>query len=50
LSLQNSLNQNDSKVESSVNIPELDKLEKDDVYSKHEESKLPEAEESKDQK
>ena len=48
-SLQNSLNQNDSKVESSVNIPELDKLEKDNVYSKHEESKLPE-EESKDQK
>jgi len=48
-SLQNSLNQNDSKIESSVNIPELDKLEKDDVYSKHEESKLPE-EESKDQK
>ena len=49
-SLQNSFNQNDSKVESSVNIPELDKLEKDNVYSKHEESKLPEAEESKDQK
>lgn len=50
LSLQNSLNQNSSNVESSVNIPELDKLEKDNVYSKHEESKLPEAEESKDQK
>jgi len=49
-SLQNSLNQNDSKIESSVNIPELDKLEKDNEYSKHEESKLPEAEESKDQK
>ncbi len=49
-SLQNSLNQNDSKIESSVNIPELDKLEKDNVYSKHEESKLPETEESKDQK
>ena len=48
-SLQNSLNQNDSKIESSVNIPELDKLEKDNVYSKHEESKLPE-EESKDPK
>ena len=45
----NSLNQNDSQIESSVNIPELDKLEKDNVYSKHEESKLPE-EESKDQK
>ena len=49
LSLQDSLNQNDSQIESSVNIPELDKLEKDDVYSKHEESKLPD-EESKDQK
>lgn len=48
-SLQNSFNQNDSQIESSVNIPELDKLEKDNVYSKHEESKLPE-EESKDQK
>lgn len=47
LSLQNSLNQNDSQIESSVNIPELDKLEKDDVYSKHEESKLSEAEEPK---
>ena len=47
--LQNSLNQNDSQIESSANIPELDKLEKDNVYSKHEESKLPE-EESKDQK
>lgn len=46
----NSLSQNDSQIESSVNIPELDKLEKDNVYSKHEESKLSEAEESKDQK
>jgi len=49
-SLQNSFNQNDSKVESSVNIAELNKLEKDNEYSKHEESKLPEADESKDQK
>ena len=49
LSLQDPLNQNDSQIESSANIPELDKLEKDDVYSKHEESKLPD-EESKDQK
>ncbi len=48
-SLQNSLNQNYSKIESSVDIPELDKLEKDNVYSKHEESKLSE-EETKDQK
>jgi signal peptidase I len=44
----NSLNQNDSKIESSVNIPELDKLEKDNVYSKHEESKLSEEEPKKD--
>ena len=52
LSLQNSLNQNDSKIESSVNIPELDKLEKDNVYSKHEESKLSEEpkKDSEDQK
>lgn len=42
LSLQNSLNQNDSQIESSTSIPELDKLEKDDIYSKHEESKLSE--------
>ncbi|MCE9652276.1 MAG: signal peptidase I [Nitrosarchaeum sp.] len=45
-----SFNQNDSKVELSADIPELDKLEKDNEYSKHEESKLPEADESKDQK
>ena len=44
LSLQDTLNQNDSQIESSVNIPELDKLEKDNEYSKHE-SKL--SEESK---
>lgn len=43
----NSLSQNDSQIESSVNIPELDKLEKDNVYSKHEESKLSEAKEPK---
>lgn len=47
-SLQNSLNQNYSKIESSVDIPELDKLEKDNVYSKHEESKLSEEEPKKD--
>src|SRR3970282_819772 len=47
LTLQDPFKQNDSKVESSVNIPELDKLEKDNVYSKHEESKLSEAEEPK---
>jgi signal peptidase len=47
LSLQDPFNQNDSQIESSVNIPELDKLEKDNVYLKHEESKLSEAEEPK---
>ena len=47
LSLQDPFNQNDSQIESSVNIPELDKLEKDNVYSKHEESKFSEAEEPK---
>lgn len=31
-----SFNQNDSKVELSADIPELDKLEKDNEYSKHE--------------
>ncbi len=46
LSLQDPFNQKDSNVESSVNIPELDKLEKDYEYSEHKESKL-DAEESK---
>jgi signal peptidase len=48
LTLQDPFNQNDLHVESSASIPELDKLEKDNAYSKHEESKLSEAEESKD--
>lgn len=47
LSLQDPFNQNDPQIESSVNIPELDKLEKDNMYLKHEESKLSEAEEPK---
>ena len=42
--------QNDSQIESSVKIPELDKLQKDNEYSKHEESKLPESEKSKSEK
>lgn len=51
LSLQDPFIQNDSHVESSANIAELDKLEKDFEYSKYKESKLSEAEESdKDQK
>ena len=46
LSLQDPFNQKDSNVESSVNIPELDKLEKDYEYSEHKENKL-DADESK---
>ena len=48
ISLQDPFKQNDSNVESYVNIPELDKLQKDNVYSKHVESDS--SEESKDQK
>ena len=48
LSLQDPFKQNDSQTESSVNIPELDKLEKDNEYSKHEESKLSEEDPKKD--
>lgn len=47
LALQDPFNQNDSNVESSASIPELDKMEKDNEYSKHE-SKFSEAEESND--
>jgi signal peptidase len=50
LSLQDPFKQNDSNVESSANIPELDKLQKDNEYSKHEESKLFEESKDKDQK
>ncbi|MGI0056652.1 MAG: signal peptidase I [Nitrosarchaeum sp.] len=51
LSLQDPFSQNDSNGESSASIPELDKLEKDNEYSKHVESKLAETKESKkDQK
>ena len=48
LTLQDPFNQNDLHVESSASIPELDKLEKDNEYSKHKESKLSEVKESKD--
>jgi hypothetical protein len=48
--LQDPFIQNDSDVESSANIPELEKLKKDNEYSKHEESKLSKEEESKDKK
>jgi len=44
------ISQNDSKIGSSVKIPELDKLQKDNEYSKHDESKLPKSEESKSEK
>lgn len=47
LSLQDPFIQKESGVESSASIPELDKLKKDNEYSKHE-SKLSEAEEPKD--
>lgn len=50
LSLQDPFIQKDSNVESSASIPELDKLKKDNEYSKHEESKLSKEEESKDKK
>jgi len=44
------LTQNDSQIESSVKIPELEKMQKDNEYSKHEENKLSESEESKSAK
>ena len=51
LSLQDPFSQNDSNGESSASIPELDKLEKNNEYSKHVESKFAETKESKkDQK
>lgn len=50
LSLQDPFKQNDSDVESSASIPELDKLEKDFEYSKHKEEKLSKAESDKEEK
>ncbi|HET9008589.1 MAG TPA: signal peptidase I [Nitrosarchaeum sp.] len=51
LSLQDPFIQKESGVESSVSIPELDKLKKDNEYSKHESKFSKESEESeKDQK
>jgi signal peptidase len=51
IAIQDIPDPNDSQIESTVDIPELEKLEKDKEYSKHEESKLPQSEESeKDQK
>lgn len=52
IKLHESFNQNDSHVEPSVNIPELDKIQKDSVYSKHEDDKFSDTKEDwkKDQK
>lgn len=53
LSLQDPFKKNDSNVESTANIPELDKLEKDKVYSNHDNDSSTEAEKQdseKDQK
>lgn len=50
LSLQDPFTQNDSNMESSASIPELDKLKKDNEYSKSAESRLHKAEESKSEK
>jgi signal peptidase I len=47
LNLQETFKQNNSNVESPTSIPELDKLQKDNEYSKHEQGN---SEESKDQK
>jgi signal peptidase len=48
LALQDPFKQNDSNVESSASIPELEKIEKDNEYAKHVESKLSDTEKSKD--
>ncbi len=48
LALQDPFNQNDSNVESSASIPELENIEKDNEYTKHVESKLSDTEKSKD--
>lgn len=51
LSLQDPFKKNDSNVESTANIPELDKLEKDKEYSNHDNDSSTEKQDSeKDQK
>lgn len=53
LSLQDPFKKNDSNIESTANIPELDKLEKDKAYSNHDNDSSTEAEKQdseKDQK
>ncbi|MFB5629095.1 MAG: signal peptidase I [Nitrosarchaeum sp.] len=46
-SLQDPVNQNDMDIESSTKIHELNKIERDNEYSKHEEDKFSETEEPK---
>lgn len=46
LSLQDPFKKNDSNTESTKDIPELDKLEKDNAYSKHEEDRSTKVNES----
>lgn len=48
--LQDTIKQNDSHIETSADIPGLDKLEKDDEYSKSDEIKFSEAKETKSEK
>lgn len=53
LSLQDPFKKNDSKIESTTEIPELDKLEKDNAYSNHDNDSSTESEKQdseKDQK
>jgi len=47
LSLQDPFKKNDSNPESTTDIPELDKLEKDNAYSKHEDDESTKVNESK---
>jgi len=50
LSLQDPFKKNDLNVESTTDIPELDKLEKDKVYSKHDDDNSTEAEKQDSEK
>lgn len=50
LSLQDPFKKNDSNVESTTNIPELDKLEKDKAYSNHDNDSSTKAEKQESEK
>ena len=50
LSLQDPFKKNDLNVESTIDIPELDKLEKDKVYSNHDDDSSTEAEKQDSEK